>query len=826
MKSIVSYFTDSSKTSCAASSSQGSMQSGSTQIVMLSSEAEIETAEWTDGSDVTKKRKQDAVAGVHDHQNGVEAHFVAPATPAQLELNSDNQSSEQKDSGTEIAKCLGPCCNEETILYQTREEALLAQTVIIYGSGRNKRERSFQASWYESYKWLVLCTSRLKAFCFYCRFLTSRGLNTFSSKADGAFSIEGFSNWKKALEKFADHERCQAHKEACIKFNAIMKQKSVDEQLKLVAQKEQIERRQMFLTLLSSLRYLLRQGLAVRGHGDDSEGNLSQLLKARAEDSIALQKWIKTGSYQSPEVLNELTNTIGAEVLREVLNGIKSSRWFSIIGDETRDISNSEQLSISIRWVDKDYSIHEDFIGMFKVPKTDAEMLSLAIEDVLVRCVLPISQCRGQAYDGASNMAGPKSGVAARILQRQPTAIPVHCLCHCINLCLQDVSRKCKCIRDALDLVYELVGLIKYSPKREHLFTQYQLQDSPNIHRLKPLCPTRWTCRTGSINAVIENYAVLQQTLEEIAETCRDEYGRKAAGFQALMGKFSTFFGLKLAHVVFGASEQLSTTLQSKDTTAQDARLAVNLCKAFYDRQRDASAFQIFYQAVLLEANGKTEPPTLPRYSNPPKRINDGDANFRFATAEHYHRREYFEIMESLSGELDARFDQKGFHLAALVEATILDNCSGKSYPIPKEVQDLYSKDLNIDRLQTQLSMLPDLVKSYVLEGKQITKVTTIRTLCDVLNAFPIVKDMLSEVHSLLILYMTIPVTSSTAERTFSALRRLKSYMRSTMTQERLNNVMVAHIYKEITDRISLINIAQRFCSANDRRKVYFGHFE
>eukprot|EP00731_Ephydatia_muelleri_P009603 Em0005g189a len=178
---------------------------------MLSSEAEIETAEWTDGSDVTKKRKQDAVAGVHDHQNGVEAHFVAPATPAQLELNSDNQSSEQKDSGTEIAKCLGPCCNEETILYQTREEALLAQTVIIYGSGRNKRERSFQAS---------------------------------CSKADGAFSIEGFSNWKKALEKFADHERCQAHKEACIKFNAIMKQKSVDEQLKLVAQKEQIERRQ------------------------------------------------------------------------------------------------------------------------------------------------------------------------------------------------------------------------------------------------------------------------------------------------------------------------------------------------------------------------------------------------------------------------------------------------------------------------------------------------------------------------------------------------------------------------------------------------------
>eukprot|EP00731_Ephydatia_muelleri_P015822 Em0009g246a len=591
---------------------------------MLSSEAEIETAEWTDGSDVTKKRKQDAVAGVHDHQNGVEAHFVAPATPAQLELNSDNQSSEQKDSGTEIAKCWGHA----------------------------------------------------------------------------------------AMKKLS-----------CIKQG---KRRYLHKQLSFMEVEETSER-----------EVFKRLGLAVRGHGDDSEGNLSQLLKARAEDSIALQKWIKTGSYQSPEVLNELTNTIGAEVLREVLNGIKSSRWFSIIGDETRDISNSEQLSISIRWVDKDYSIHEDFIGMFKVPKTDAETLSLAIEDVLVRCVLPISQCRGQAYDGASNMAGPKSGVAARILQRQPTAIPVHCLCHCINLCLQDVSRKCKCIRDALDLVYELVGLIKYSPKREHLFTQYQLQDSPNIHRLKPLCPTRWTCRTGSINAVIENYAVLQQTLEEIAETCRDEYGRKAAGFQALMGKFSTFFGLKLAHVgLWSFRTVVNNTAEQRHNSNRMQDLLLTFAKRFYDRQRDASAFQIFYQAVLLEANGKTEPPTLPRYSNPPKRINDGDANFRFATAEHYHRREYFEIMESLSGELDARFDQKGFHLAALVEATILDNCSGKSYPIPKEVQDLYSKDLNIDRLQTQLSMLPDLVKSYVLEGKQITKVTTIRTLCDVFKRF------------------------------------------------------------------------------------------
>ena len=147
----------------------------------------------------------------------------------------------------------------------------------------------------------------------------------------------------------------------------------------------------------------------------------------------------------------------------------------------------------------------------------------------------------------------------------------MHCLAHCINLCLQDISRQSKPVRDALDLVFELVVLLKLSPKRNHLFTTLQRRNinSPHSPSLKPLCTTRWTCRTASISAVIENYETLLEALDEISETCKDEYDRKAVGFHSLMGKFSTFFGLKLTHLVFSASEQLSITLQNKDTTAK-----------------------------------------------------------------------------------------------------------------------------------------------------------------------------------------------------------------------------------------------------------------
>ena len=77
-----------------------------------------------------------------------------------------------------------------------------------------------------------------------------------------------------------------------------------------------------------------------------------------------------------------------------------------------------------------------------------------------------------------------------------------------------------------------------------------------------------------------------------------------------------------------------------------------------------------------------------------------------------------------------------------------------------------------MDKLMVQLHMLPDAVKTTLLDGIPIKQVTHIQTLCQVFNNQPIasVKILLSEIHNLLRIYLTIPVTTSTAERSFSAL--------------------------------------------------------
>ena len=86
-------------------------------------------------------------------------------------------------------------------------------------------------------------------------------------------------------------------------------------------------------------------------------------------------------------------------------------------------------------------------------------------------------------------------------------------------------------------------------------------------------------------------------------------------------------------------------------------------------------------------------------------------------------------------------------------------------------------------------------------------------------------KDMLSQVCILLKLLLVMPATNAISEHSFSAPRRVKSYLRSTMSQDRLTHLMVLHIHKELTDNLDLITIANDFVAGDTHRLTVFGTF-
>ena len=78
------------------------------------------------------------------------------------------------------------------------------------------------------------------------------------------------------------------------------------------------------------------------------------------------------------------------------------------------------------------------------------------------------------------------------------------------------------------------------------------------------------------------------------------------------------------------------------------------------------------------------------------------------------------------------------------------------------------------------------------------------------------------EVTAACALFLTLPVTVSSAERSFSKLKLIKTYLRSTMAQERLDGLYLLAIERESAQNIDLDSIVDKFAKANARRASKF----
>ena len=86
-------------------------------------------------------------------------------------------------------------------------------------------------------------------------------------------------------------------------------------------------------------------------------------------------------------------------------------------------------------------------------------------------------------------------------------------------------------------------------------------------------------------------------------------------------------------------------------------------------------------------------------------------------------------------------------------------------------------------------------------------------------------KLLLSEICTLGKLMFVMPATNAVSERSFTALKRVKTYLRSTTEEGRLNHLMLLHVHKELADGIDMVEVANLFVGDKQRRKQLFGKF-
>ena len=269
----------------------------------------------------------------------------------------------------------------------------------------------------------------------------------------------GFSNWKDGTIAFRNHEKSASHGEAVqVIIRLPSTTRDIGEQLSQQHATQKLKNRQALHQIISSIKFLGRQGLAIRGDGTETDSNLQQLLKMKADEDSNLTEWLKRKEnvYTSPDIQKEVIKLMGHQVFRDISGDLQKSSFLTVMADETTDSSNHEQVTLILRHVTKELEVHEEFVGLYHTDSITAATLTSVIRDVLIRLNLSVDKLRGQCYDGASAMSSSKSGVAKKISDLEPRAVYTHCYGHALNLAAGDTLKQCKVTKDSLETTREI----------------------------------------------------------------------------------------------------------------------------------------------------------------------------------------------------------------------------------------------------------------------------------------------------------------------------------------------------------------------------------
>ena len=215
---------------------------------------------------------------------------------------------------------------------------------------------------------------------------------------------------KKAVRK---HDKSTSHNESISAKNRPTENDRSAVVLSDKTMKERKVNRRALEIIFDAIKLLERQGLALRGH-DDENSNVYQALQFVKKYNPDIGSWLGRSSrlkWLSHDIQNEILRLYSHDILRRLVSKIQRAKFFSLIADETSDISRKEQVSICVRFVDEQFNIEEAFMGFAETPLANAKTLVQILSSFICSVGLDISHCRGQSYDGAANMSGHLNGV-------------------------------------------------------------------------------------------------------------------------------------------------------------------------------------------------------------------------------------------------------------------------------------------------------------------------------------------------------------------------------------------------------------------------------
>ena len=712
--------------------------------------------------------------------------------------------------------------------------------------------RQFQPNWLKQYPWLHYSQHDDGVYCRSCVLFAPKQVG---GQDLGQFVRKPFKSWGKILQKASAHGTKSYHLSSMTKMTEFLARYENPSQSVNVIMDNEVQRimntnQKVLESLIKIVLLCGKQGLALRGHRDDkigwtddasdsNEGNFVELVRFRAETDPVLAQHLdkspRNARYTSKRIQNEIVQVIGECICNDIIAEVKQAKFFSVIADEVTDTANKEELSLSLRFVHAG-TVKEVFVDFVEVERITGRVLAQTILQWLSSHGLSPVNIRGQCYDGASNMSGAASGCKSIVQQEAPLALYFHCAAHRLNLAVVSAC-KIQSFKNAESYVGEIARFFNFSAKRQRALDRAIEICTTGVKakKLKDACRTRWVYRIDAYVVFLELLPAVHTVLDAIVHpTMHEDLGTdwkwdgesimKANGFLFQLQSPSFLIAFKILLHILYILRELTVKLQMQAIDVTYAYQQVSSVVSTLKEMREDSSSQ--FHSLFLETTQLGQQLHGDQFQLSTPRIVGRQAhrsNPETASPEDYFRITLFsEFLSHVISQLEDRFVKNPAHSIALGLLYLLPSkCIHVESEgiLPTELAhaaDLYKEDLpHSVMLSTEYNM-------WVLKWKQQNEASADipNKLVDALNSCS--ELQFPNLHVLLRVALTLPITSCESERSFSQLKLIKTSHRSTMTSSRLSGLALMKINRDSCNKLSsgekIKDIVKLFAQLHPRR--------
>ena len=376
-------------------------------------------------------------------------------------------------------------------------------------------------------------------------------------------------------------------------------------------------------------------------------------------------------------------------------------------------------------------------------------------------------------------------GCQQLLKEENPKIIYVHCFAHRLNLVLVSLACKIRHVPNFFNFLQDIYSFFSTSVVHSR-FINAQKQRSPTTQpkKLKALSNTRWNCRHESVRALIETFQAVIDVLiyTEVDDVSGDRQGREAAILNQFDGNFVVF--LFVARVIFRALNEASVALQKENMTINKALRVTDDLKVFL-LSVDDELWKTAIWEPALEMCNRCEIEFLPA-----RTIR------RRASKIDSHKDMKISSFKCALNELDNRFLES--QNRALLDAIESFNPSSDNFLDFNVIKPFF------DHYEIAIEKLPENTKRKDMIG--------------LLIFFAEHTEVFHSMWTAVAIACSIPCSTGSAERAFTSMGRIKTFLRSRTSDQRLNDLTVLFVNKRIVSNLSIEELVDDFADVKERR--------